>query len=401
MAEFLKVMDYRTALQKLQAVTRARPTEIIPLIDSYNRMVAQEITSPEDLPSFSRSTVDGFALFCEDTFGSSESLPAYLELIGEVRMGFEPDFEVKRGQCCWIPTGGMLPSGANAVVMVEYTEMLEQTVLVYRPVSPWENIMQKGEDIKTGSSLFRPGSLLRPQDIGLLASLGVVEIEVYKPYNIGILSTGNEVVPIQQKPIAGQIRDVNTYSIASAVGMCGNRAVTYPIIADNYAELKEAVAKALNDNELVLISGGSSVGVMDITLDVLMSFTDSEMLFHGISVKPGEPTLAVKIGEKLVIGLPGHPVSALMVFYILCLPLLGPISGTSLEAVSSLNIASQAGRDDFIPVKLVEEQGNRFAQPILGKSGLMSIMSFADGYIHINYEKQGILAGEKVIVYLF
>lgn len=402
MGEFLKVLNYKDAHAQLKHNFAQPGVESISLQTSLNRRLACELKSPEDMPSFSRSTVDGYAVSAEDTFGSSESLPAFLNLTGEVQMGTRPDLKINSGQCCWIPTGGMLPAGTNAAVMVEYTEKLgEDTVLVYRPAAPGENVMHKGEDVQCGQILFKQGWKIRAQDIGLLASLGITDVPVYKAYNIGIISTGDEIVPIDIKPAIGQVRDVNSHAIAAAANVCGANVNLYPIVKDNMTALKDTIAVALAENDFLVMSGGSSVGILDMTLNVLLSFPDSELLFHGIAFKPGKPTMAVRIGKQTVIGLPGHPVSALMVFNILCAPIICFDDQTVLEALLKGNLASQAGRDDFIPVQLDSENGNRIARPLLGKSGLMSILALADGYIHIPYEKQGLEAGDKVRVFLF
>lgn len=402
MGEFFNVVKYEDAWLKIKEYFPAGQVEDVSLLKAYGRVSATVVRSPEPLPGFSRTTVDGYALNAADTFGCSESMPAFLDLVGEVKMGAMTKLELQPGQCCWIPTGGMLPEGSNAAVMVEYTERLgEDTVLIYRPVGPWENIMQKGEDILEGQEVFPPGKQIRPQDIGLLASLGKKFIQVYKPYNIGIISTGDEIIPIGDKPQAGQIRDVNSYALAAAVRECGSLAHIYPIVKDSFNQLKEVVDQGLKDNDVLLLSGGSSVGIKDVTLDVLLSYPDSELLFHGIAVKPGKPTLAVRIGKQIVIGLPGHPVSALMMFYIVCAPALRFTPGLEQEALISMNLPSQAGRDDFIPVRLVYDKGRRIAVPLLGKSGLMSILSLADAYIHIEYEKQGIKQGDIVKAYIF
>jgi len=402
LGEFFKVVKYDYAWQKIKEYFPVAQVEEISLLDAYGRVTATSVNSPESLPGFNRTTVDGYALNAADTYGCSESLPAFLEMVGEVKMGVTADFKLNTGQCCWIPTGGVLPEGSNAAVMVEYTEKLgEDTILIYRPVGPWENVMQKGEDIKEGQEIIPPGRRIRPQDIGLLASIGINSLKVYKPYTIGIISTGDEIIPINDKPEVGQVRDVNSYSLAAAVRSCGSLPHIYPIVRDSKKKLKEVIDQGLNDNDVLLLSGGSSVGTKDLTLDVLLSYPDSELLFHGIAVKPGKPTLAVKIGSKMAIGLPGHPVSALMMFYIVCAPALRFIPTLEQEAFISMNLPSQAGRDDFIPVKLVYEDGRRMAVPLLGKSGLMSILSLADAYIHIDYEKQGLKQGELIIAYLF
>lgn len=402
MGEFLKVLNYQDAHQQLQNYFPQPQVENIPLLDSLDHRLASELASPEDMPSFSRSTVDGYAVNAADTFGSSESLPAFFCLAGEIQMGIRSDLRIKTGQCCWIPTGGMLPPGTNAAVMVEYTEKLgTDTILVYKPVGPSDNIMQRGEDVRCNQVLFKTGHRLRAQDIGLLASLGITSVPVYKPYNIGIISTGDEIVPIDKTPTTGHVRDVNSYAIAAAARSCGAHPVLYPIVQDSMDALKDIVARALAENDVLMMSGGSSVGIMDMTLDVLKSFPDSELLFHGIAVKPGKPTMAVKIGKKLVVGLPGHPVSALMMFNVICAPVIRFNEPIMVNARLTENLASQAGRDDFIPVQLSSEKDYRVARPLLGKSGLMSILALADGYLHVPYEKQGLESGDEVNVCLF
>jgi molybdopterin molybdotransferase len=400
--EFLKVLTYQNARQLIIDHFPSREIEFLPLEMCNHRVLALDMTSPEDIPSFNRSTVDGYAVRAEDTFGSSESLQGMMDCINEVRMGEESLFEIGNGQCAWIPTGGMLPIGSNAAVMVEYTEKLGlDTILVSRPVAPGENVMLKGEDVSRGKTIFCSGRVLKAQEIGLLASLGIDQVPVFRPYHIGILSTGDEIIPIDQVPVTGQVRDVNSYSIAAALESCGAIPRRYSLVEDDFVALQKAVDTALKENDVLIMSGGSSVGVADYSVEVMLSFPDSEMLFHGIAVKPGKPTIGVRVGEKLIIGLPGHPVSALMVFYILCAPVISPASVGQVDAVITVNIASQPGRDDFIPVQLLEEDAGWQAKPLLGKSGLMSIIAQADGYVHIPYEKQGIKVGDKVKVNLF
>ncbi len=400
MREFLDVVTVDTALERIKKVFTHTDIEWVPLSESHNRTLADSISSPELLPAFTRSTVDGYAIRAQDSFGSSESLPAFLTLTGEVIMGRSTEFSLSSGECAWIPTGGMLPGNSDAVVMVEYTEKLdEKTVLIYRPVGPGDNTMLKGEDISLGQELFPAGHRLRPQDIGLMASLGITGVAVLRPIKVGIISTGDEIVPIEKSPLIGQVRDVNTYALAAAVEACGAIAKTYPIVKDDFVLLKQAMEESLQENDMVLISGGSSVGIADMTLTVLLDFPDSELIFHGVAVKPGKPAMAVREGEKLVIGLPGHPVSALMMFYTLCSPVLNPYPLRQSTAKLSLNVASQAGRDDYIPVAFMPDK--EYVEPLLGKSGLMSILARADGYIHIPYEKQGIKSGESVKVTFF
>lgn len=402
MIEFLKVVTVQEALRLIAGALPYRDWEVVTLPFALGRELPEPVYSPEPIPSFPRSTVDGYAVCAADTFGCSESLPAFLEYRGEIQIGNKPDLAIMPGQCCWIPTGGMLPSGTDAVVMVEYTERLgDDTVLVFRPVGPGENIMHIGEDAPEGSLLLPQGHWLRSQDLGLLASAGVKQVKVWKPYRVGIISTGNEIVPLDVCPQPGQVRDVNSISLAAAVQSAAAVAKTYSIVPDDYDKLRQAVAAACEENDWVLMSGGSSVGVKDMTLEVLMSFPHAQLLFHGVAVKPGKPTLAVRIGDKLVVGLPGHPVSALTMFGVICRPFLDSKPPSQVIAVAGANIASQAGRDDYIPVSLKDIDGRRVADPLLGKSGLMTVLAQADGYIHIGYQQQGVLSGESVLVTRF
>lgn len=402
MAEFLKVLTFQNAREILRQHFAAPAAGIIPLENCFERILAEDLTSPENIPAFTRSTVDGYAVNCEDSYGSSETLPGMLEYIGSVLMGEETQLAIAAGQCAWVPTGGMMPAGSNAMIMVEYTERLDdKTVLIFRPAGAWENVMQVGEDISAGEKIFQRGQKMRPQDIGLLASLGIKELSVYKPYRAGILSTGDEIIPFQNQPRLGQIRDVNTCAIGAALQSCAAIPCPYPLVKDDLPALKKAIAQGLEENDVLLVSGGSSVGIADYTLEAMLSFPDSELLFHGIAIKPGKPTLAVRAGSQLIIGLPGHPVSALMIFHIICAPLLRQYKARQEKGRLTVNIASQAGRDDFIPAKLRESETGLEVQPLLGKSGLMNILAQADGYIHIPYEKQGLQANEEVTVTLF
>jgi len=402
MPEFLQVLTYRQARQILNTNMPPREMELVPLLGCNQRVLASDITSPEDMPAFDRSTVDGYAVRAVDTFGSSESLPGMLSLNGEVCMGSKPTLQLGRGQCAWIPTGGMLPEGSNAAIMVEHTEKLGlDTILVYRPVAPWENVMQKGEDVSQGEVVFRKGKVLKAQEIGLLASLGMVRLPVFKAYRIGVISTGDEVIPIDQNPLPGQVRDVNSFALAAALEANGAIVQFYPLIKDDYSCLRQALETAWQENDLILMSGGSSVGVADFSVQAILSLPDAEILFHGLAVKPGKPTIGARVGSKLIIGLPGHPVSALMIFHIICAPLISSAVANQVEARLTVNLASQAGRDDFVPVQLMPAPGGPEAHPLLGKSGLMSILAQADGYIHLPYEQQGIEAGEIVTVTRF
>lgn len=402
MKEFLNVLSVEEARRQLDENMPDRRLEIVPLKFASGRILAKDILCPEDLPAFNRSTVDGYAVEASDTFGCSESLPAFLDLIAFVNMGQKPDFTIQASQCAWIPTGGMLPEGSNAVVMVENTEKMgSDTVLIHRPVHPYENVMIKGEDVSRGSILFYRGHKLRAQDLGMLASLGISELKVFTPWKAGIISTGDEIIPVEQTPQGAEVRDVNSYSIAAAIMDAGGEPSTYAIVPDDSRQLKAAVERAVKENQVVFLSGGSSVGAADYSLEVLLSFPGARLLFHGIAMKPGKPTIAVAWEDHLLIGLPGHPVSALMVFQAICRPVMGGAHGPMLFGDLSENLASQAGRDDFVPVQLIEEEDGLTIRPLLGKSGLMSILARADGFIHISNEQQGLLKGQRVRVYSF
>lgn len=402
MSGFMKVATIQEALAAMQASLPERSAGGEDLRNALGRRLSEPIWSPESIPAFPRSTVDGYAVRAQDTFGCSESLPSFLRFRGEVVIGMEPGFAIQPAECAWIPTGGMLPSGGDAAVMAEHTERLsDDTVLIYRPAGPGENIMQAGEDARLGMLLLDRGHRLRAQDIGLLASVGVTEVPVYRPYRVGILSTGNEIVPVKTQPKSGQVRDVNSLALAAAVQAAGGIPKNYAVVPDQAARLKEAVAAVLSENDWVILSGGSSVGVMDYTREALMSLPEARLLFYGLAVKPGKPTMAVRVGSKLIVGLPGHPVSALTMFQVLCQPFINMIPARQCQAIAGDNIASQAGRDDYVPVFLHNVDQEYRAQPVLGKSGLMTVLAGAVGYIHIAYEQQGILRGEPVTVTLY
>lgn len=402
MPEFFKVVRFEEARKMLEGNCPPRQVEKIDLLVSLNRVVANEVVSKEDIPAFERSTVDGYAVRARDTFGSSESIPGFLTLKGEVLMGEEPNFIIGEGECAWVPTGGMLPPGTDAVVMVEHTEILGgDTVIVNQPVGPYDNVIRVGEDARRGEVVFPRGQRLRAQDMGVLAALGISQLEVLAPVRVGIISSGDEIIPIDRSPSTGQVRDINSYSLAGAVMRCGGIPHVYAIVPDERGLLYRSLEQAMRENEIILLSGGSSVGQRDLSVEVLLSLPGAELLFHGVAARPGKPTLAVRVEDRLVVGLPGHPVAAFMMFEILCARLLGMAETIRVRATLASNVASQAGRDDFVRVELSDGGEGMLATPVYGKSGLMRVMSRADGYVHIPYEKQGIKAGEPVLVNLF
>ena len=382
--------------------------ETIPLGKAFGRILSRDIISPEDLPGFYRSSMDGYAVRAKDTFGATESLPAMLEVKGEVNMGQVPTEGVGAGQAVRISTGGMLPEGADGVVMVEYAHVLdENTIEVTRAISPLENVILPDDDFKKGSKVLEKGSPLRPQDLGVMAGIGISQVSVYKRPKVAIISTGDEVVPVEQKPKPGQVRDINTYTLSAFCWQLGAEPLRLGLCKDNFEELKSRVEKGLREADTVWISGGSSVGARDMTLKVFESFHDAELLVHGISISPGKPTIIARVGSKAAFGLPGHTASAMVVAEVFLTPFLSRLSGkgdfpgpllSEVEAELSRNIESATGREDYIRVRLIERDGKRIADPIFGKSGLISTLVEADGLVRVERNTEGLYEGERVKV---
>ncbi len=410
MDKFFKV---KTTEEVLKLIDQFDPvdTETIPIAQAGTRILAEDIISPEDLPPFARSSMDGFAVQAKDTYGATESMPAFLEVAGEVSMGRRPEVRVEKGQAAKIPTGGMLPQGADAVVMIEYCHILDETTIeVAKSVSPLENVISPGDDVRAGEVLLNKGRRLRPQDLGLCAALGLSPIRVFKRPRVAIISTGDEVVEIEKMPTPGQVRDVNRYSLT---GFCIERgAVPLPLglCKDDFGELRKTIAQGLEQSDCVWISGGSSVGTRDLTLKVFESMGDFELLAHGISISPGKPTIIGLVNGKVVVGLPGHISSALVVAEVFLTRLIYRLCGLSrpeeegfctIRAKMSRNVESVSGRDDYIRVKLVRRGGDLIAEPIFGKSGLISPLVEGDGLVRIHRNTEGVYGGDEVEVYLF
>lgn len=405
----LSVCSYEEAISLLKKhfARTLLSQESVNILESLGGVLQEDLYCPEDTPSFHRSTMDGYAVKAADTFGASASLPAMLEEAGEVRMGTVPGFSVGRGQAAHIPTGGILPEGTDSVVMVEYTEKMDEgTVLVEKPVAPWENVIQAGEDIKKGDVLFKKGRLITPQDIGALSSLGIGQIKIAHRFKVGIISTGNEITfPFEAVP-PGKIRDTNSYALAASLRKDGMEPVLYGIVEDTFEDLQSCLKTAVENTDIVLLSGGSSVGIMDMTFRVIQSLADSEIFIHGVAVKPGKPVIAARVGDKAVIGLPGHPVSAFVVYQTIVSRFIKELSGDyQLKGIENVlfgeNYASAPGRDEFVMVRLERDEGGVKAFPVYGKSGMMVTMAQADGYVHIPSKKEGLYKDERITVQLF
>ena len=365
------------------------------------RILSRDIVSSENIPSFDRVTVDGYAVIASDTYGSGESMPSQLENEGEILMGQTAEGKIEAGKCMKISTGGMLPEGADSAVMVENTEeMIDGTVLVYKAVSPFENITKKGDDVKAGERVISKGTLLSSKHIGVLASLGITEAYCLKKIKVGIISSGDEVIDVSETPSGGQVRDVNSHILSALCGENGCETKLYGIVSDSYEILYEKTKKAAEECDIILLSGGSSAGARDMTVKVISDL--GEVFLHGIAMKPGKPTIVGRIGEKAVFGLPGHPAAAYFTALRFVVPLINKIYRKSgevkaLSALTATNISSNHGREEFIPVKL--EGG--YAYPVFRKSGVISLLCQADGYIVIDRNKEGLKKGEEVKVRLF
>lgn len=380
-------------------------SELIGLEHALGRVLSQPVTSSLDVPPFTRSTVDGYAVRAADTFGASPSLPAYLSLHGQVRMGQKPAGELPPGGAQALPTGGMLPPGADAAVMVENTEEVDaQTVAVLKPVAPGENLLARGEDVKAGQTVFAAGHRLRPQDLALLAACGVEKVAVRSSLRVGVVSTGDELVGPGTALKDGQIYDSNSYALLGLTAADGAQPRLYGPVRDDPSSLKETLARALADNDLVVLSGGSSVGVHDLTRSAIEQL-GGKLLFHGVAIGPGKPTLAAELAGRLLVGLPGHPASAVIVYLVLLSPLVirGTHAGEPYRVISARltrSVASRSGREDYLLVHLFTEGDETYAEPLLGKSGLLHPLVRAHGLAVIPLEEEGKAAGEAVQVML-
>jgi molybdopterin molybdotransferase len=353
--------------------------------------------------------MDGYAVQSGDTLGVSESLPAYLTVVGEVPMGQAATIKVGPSETAIVHTGGMIPPGADAVVMVERTQKLDdQTIEVLRPVAVGENIITVGEDILKGDEILPAGHLLRPQDLGGLLAVGLTEILVARRPRVALIATGDEVIPPSQKLGPGQVRDINSFTLSGLVRQAGGVPWSMGIIPDRFEELKAAAARGLAEADVVVMSAGSSVSVRDMTGDVINQLGQPGVLVHGISFRPGKPTVLAVCDGKPVTGLPGNPVSAMVVFDLLVTPMLWRWQGLrrmpaphTVEARLTRNVAGASGREDRVQVRLDQREDGVWADPVFGKSNLIFTLVKADGVIKIPLDKTGLSAGEMVEVRLY
>ena len=376
--------------------------ESVSLYAAMGRVLAEDIAATEYVPDFDRSTVDGYAVRASDTFGCTDSIPAIVTLRGEVLMGEGADFALNPGECAAVPTGGAVPDGADSVVMIEYTEDYgDGTVGICKSAAPGQNMIFRGDDVCPGKVILHKGSVLSSQDIGALAAIGRVQVPVVKKLTVGVISTGDELVPPELTPGPGQVRDVNSPMLEAMLGAFGAEVIHYGIVVDNEALLSEKVRKAVSECDAVLLSGGSSVGVKDAACRIIESM--GSLLLHGIAIKPGKPTILGKAGAKPLVGLPGHPVAAYFITRLFVLPLLSRLMGRTQESYTvtarvTESIGANHGRAQYQCCRLERREGQLYAVPIRGKSGLITTLAGSSGYFCIDRDCEGLPKNAEIQV---
>jgi len=368
--------------------------EMVSLPMAMGRILAEDIAATEYVPDFDRSTVDGYAVRARDTFGCTDAIPAILPVQGEVFMGQGAEFSLNVEECVAVPTGGAVPKGADSVVMVEYTEDYgDGTVGITKSTAPGQNMIFRGDDVYPGKVILKKGRVLSSQDVGALAAIGRVQVPVVKKLTVGVISTGDELVPPEVTPGPGQVRDVNSPMLEAMLGAFGVHVINYGIVVDNETLLSEKVAKAVLECDAVLLSGGSSVGVKDAACRIIESM--GSLLLHGIAIKPGKPTILGKSGNKPLVGLPGHPVAAYFITKLFVLPLLGRLMDRDMTAYTTTakiteSLGANHGRAQYQCCRLERKDGELYAYPIRGKSGLITTLAGADGYFCIDRDCEGL-----------
>lgn len=408
--KLLQVDTVAQAREKLKQALQGQEVKTlrIPVREALGKVLAEDVYAAEDVPGFDRSTVDGYAVRSADTSGASESLPTFLEITGEVEMGGAPAHGIGPGECMYIPTGGMLPLGADAVVMVEYCELFSDTeAAVYASVPSGGNIVRRGDDLRKGEAALLKGTALRPQEIGLLSALGRQTVETVKPWGITIISTGDELIPSNGEMRPGKVRDINTHCLQAAARKAGLEIRGSYVLRDERELLRRTVQEAMEESDIVVVSGGSSKGRKDETASVISELAGGELLTQGLALKPGKPTILGYDGatETILLGLPGHPAAAMIVFQLLIGWMWEDRSGQRpswpVPASLTVNIPAAPGRAVCQTVRLVADgDGTRKAVPVFGRSGLISTLTEADGYIMIPENKEGLKKGETVDVFL-
>jgi len=382
-------------------------TEEKSLEDSKGLILAKDVENQIDLPPFDRAAYDGFAVRAEDTFGAEENDPVELKLKGEVHAGEDPEIEVKKETCVEIATGAVIPEGADSVVMVEDVDEVDRTVKVRRAVSPEENISQRGSEIEKGEKIADKGQKITPQVRGALYAAGVKEITVIRKPQVAVISSGEEVVSPEQKLERGELYDINGPAVCDAVELAGGKSNYYGIAGDSVQEVKSKVSEAVSKNDIVITSGGSSAGSKDLIPKALNQLGDRGVVLHGLAQKPGKPTLMAMVEGKPIFGLPGYPVSALMVFDQLVSPYIREMAGFGrskrkiVDAKLSRKLLSARGRRQLAPVQIIEGEGELLAEPLKKGSGAITSLVESDGYVEVPVKKEILEKGGEVDVNLF
>jgi molybdopterin molybdotransferase len=406
--KLMQVTDPGDVMKIIAEQFSALEAETVTIEDAGGRCLAASITAPEDIPAFNRSTVDGYATAARDTFGASESLPAMLECSGEVLMG-QPAGTISAGQCCLVHTGGMLPAGADAVIMLEDSDVTGSTVQAFRQVAPGENVIHRGEDLKKGDAVLLRGHFLRAPELGLLASLGLTAVSAHRRPLVGLFSSGDELVDYSTGHLPpGKIRDSNAPALQYLARQSGADLRYGGILPDHFETFLEKSQSFLKEVDLLVFSGGSSVGSRDYTALTMQKLGKPGLLVEGIAIQPGKPTLLANCDGKPVLGLPGHPVSALSIFAIFGKAILDRLSGRenqaytpTVKATLGRNIASRSGRTEYVRIKLEDTPGGLKAVPIFGRSGMLRTFAEADGLLVIPAAMEGLNAGEVVEIMLW
>ena len=408
MPEFFHVITPAEAWRRLVAHWRPSPQpELIASIDALDRFLVDAPVAPHDLPQFARSTVDGYAVRAQDTFGASPNSPALLDVAGEVTMGREAKQTVESGQTMLVHTGGMIPSGADAVIMIENTQKAdERSIQVLTAIAVGENVIQVGEDVTAGAEILPVGHRLRPQDLGGLLALGITTVLVARPPRVAILSTGDEVIPPDQTPSPGQVRDINSYTLAALTRRAGGEPVGFGIFPDQRDVIAASLRQAIETCDIVVLNAGASVSYRDMSADIISSLGEPGLLAHGLAIRPGKPTIVAVAEDKALFGLPGNPVSAIVVFDLLVAPAIRLALGANpfspiepqIQARLARQINSAAGREDYIQVRLENREDGLWAVPIFGKSNLIYTLVRADGIVRIPLDSLGVEQGAWVKV---
>ena len=417
MPEFFNVLPPDEARQLLfKHIVPVAGNEVVATEDALDRVTAGLTRSPHALPAFRRSTMDGYAVRAADTYGASSSLPAFLNVTGQVKMGEPADVTIAVAEAVIVHTGGMIPQSADAVVQIEHTQIVAGQdgteppfeIEVLKAVAVGQNVLQVGEDVADGGHVLPAGHSVRPQDIGGLLALGIMQVAVSRRPLVGIIATGNEIIAPDQQPAAGQIRDINSYTVAAQSARAGGEPQLLGIIPDDFAALLAAAESALGDNDMLVLSAGSSVSVHDMTVQVIDQLGEPGVLLHGVATRPGKPTILGAVAGKPILGLPGNPVSAMVQFSMFGGPAIGRLQGLQTDRRQGIvwarlndNVASESGREDYVPARLVQGPDGLKAMPVFGKSNLIYTLVNADGLLKVPLNKAGLAAGEWVEIHLF